>query len=275
MRYFPSILVLACIWATLLSHAFAAAPSPLRGTPCATGAPTSGSIGETKLDTDNIDIVACVYIDAAHNAPPNPGVWKSMVLGNLGTSSTNTAPSVVNDPGTGLFTPGLSQVAVATGGVQRLVVDQNGYVGIGTPAPSQSGQTLDINDPTGAGIRLNSFSTNQNDTLQFYYKDTYGYAMGMDGLAGTGNFFLNWDATPNTENTRLLTVTPNAQVGINTETPQATLDVNGYARLRLNSAAPATCGANNSGAIALNHAAQICTCDGAHWINVTGAACAW
>jgi hypothetical protein len=65
-------------------------------------------------------------------------------------------------------------------------------------------------------------------------------------------------------------------VGIGTTSPQATLDVNGYARLSLNSSQPAACSSSNPGAIALNHLAQICVCNGAAWqFDSTGAVCSW
>jgi hypothetical protein len=66
-------------------------------------------------------------------------------------------------------------------------------------------------------------------------------------------------------------------VGIGSSSPAATLDVNGYARLSLNSSAPATCSTSNEGAIALTHLAQACVCDTTpawHILN-TGTACSW
>jgi hypothetical protein len=66
-------------------------------------------------------------------------------------------------------------------------------------------------------------------------------------------------------------------VGIGTTTPQATLDVNGFAKLKLNSSAPVTCAAAYQGSLALTHLARMCVCDTTNvWSDVvTGAACAW
>jgi hypothetical protein len=75
----------------------------------------------------------------------------------------------------------------------------------------------------------------------------------------------------------LMTITSGGNVGIGTTSPQATLDVNGFARLALNSSAPATCSSSNEGAIALTHLAQVCICDTTpawHILN-TGTACSW
>ena len=68
----------------------------------------------------------------------------------------------------------------------------------------------------------------------------------------------------------------NVSIGT-TSSPQATLDVRGYARLTLNSSAPVTCSSTNQGAVALNHLAQMCSCNGSSWIfaDSTGAACSW
>jgi hypothetical protein len=66
-------------------------------------------------------------------------------------------------------------------------------------------------------------------------------------------------------------------VGVATSSPKATLDVNGYARLTLQSSQPVACAAGNAGAIALNHLAQMCACNGSAWIfaDSVGAACSW
>jgi hypothetical protein len=65
-------------------------------------------------------------------------------------------------------------------------------------------------------------------------------------------------------------------IGIGTTSPQATLDVNGYARLTSNSSEPAACQTSNRGAIALNNASRICVCDGSGWkFDSSGQACQW
>jgi hypothetical protein len=65
-------------------------------------------------------------------------------------------------------------------------------------------------------------------------------------------------------------------IGIGTTTPQATLDINGFARLTTNSSEPAACSATTKGSIALNSASHICICDGASWkLDSSGNACPW
>jgi hypothetical protein len=49
-----------------------------------------------------------------------------------------------------------------------------------------------------------------------------------------------------------------------------------YLKLTPNSSAPATCSSTITGAIALNHLAQFCVCNGTAWYDdVSGAACSW
>ncbi len=67
-------------------------------------------------------------------------------------------------------------------------------------------------------------------------------------------------------------------IGIATTTPRATLDVNGFMRLKVNSAQPVACSATNDGAIALNSNYELCTCKGATgWVKTASStqACAW
>lgn len=65
-------------------------------------------------------------------------------------------------------------------------------------------------------------------------------------------------------------------IGIGTPDPQATLDINGFARLTTNSSAPVSCQASNKGAIALNSESRLCVCDGAYWkFDSSGQVCHW
>lgn len=63
-------------------------------------------------------------------------------------------------------------------------------------------------------------------------------------------------------------------VGIGTDTPIATLDINGYARLAPQSAEPVACDAAHIGSIAFSEAAQsLCVCTIEGWDSSTGQAC--
>ena len=77
----------------------------------------------------------------------------------LGTV-TSPAYSFAADPNTGMYSPGADQIALATGGTERIKVDSAGNVGIGTSSPTQP---LDVNGNvaiTGTGRRITGdFST--------------------------------------------------------------------------------------------------------------------
>jgi hypothetical protein len=68
-------------------------------------------------------------------------------------------------------------------------------------------------------------------------------------------------------------------VGIGTATPQATLDVDGYMRLKNNTAAPVACSATNDGAIARTSKYTLCICKGGttQWLHVADGTtvCSW
>ena len=53
-------------------------------------------------------------------------------------NGTETAPSIsfVNDINTGIYNPDLDHVAIVTNGVNRIIVDEFGHVGIGNDSPS-------------------------------------------------------------------------------------------------------------------------------------------
>ena len=64
-------------------------------------------------------------------------------------------------------------------------------------------------------------------------------------------------------------ITSGGNVGVGTTNPQATLDVNGFARLKTNSANPAACAGATAGSIALSQSYNICVCNGTAWIYET------
>jgi hypothetical protein len=68
----------------------------------------------------------------------------------------------------------------------------------------------------------------------------------------------------------------NGNVGIGTETPQATLDINGYMKLAKNAAAPVSCDVSQDGSLALTSGYKMCACNGTDWVNTAdGLSCSW
>lgn len=94
---------------------------------------------------------------------------------------------------------------------------------------------------------------------------------------GASNIVVNnWPASNESLWTAMFTgsVNQSPAIGIGTTAPEATLDINGYARLTTNASAPAACEAKNKGAIALNSESHICICDGSSWkFDSSGKAC--
>ena len=101
------------------------------------------------------------------------GEWTSLALEN----GTAAAPSIYfKDSGTdtGIYSPGADQVAITTGGIQKLVVDSDGKVGIGANSPAErlhvfTGTNNDANIArfTGAqntkGLLIGTYSAGGND----------------------------------------------------------------------------------------------------------------
>ena len=121
----------------------------------------------------------------------------------------------------------------------------------------------------GTGVGSTTLATGSSNILIGTSSAVDTPAAGTSGFLNIGNAIFATGMTGSLSS-------PAGNVGIGTTSPQATLDVNGYARLTLNSSPPVACSSSNSGALALNHA-QMCACNGSSWIfaDSTGAACRW
>ena len=168
-----------------------------------------------------------------------------------------------------------------------------GSVGIGTASPAAALQVAS------GGLYVSNYGSGVSvpggGTLGMYLRGSATTSPFGFSAAGSGNisasaplFFYSWAGSSATKlgfasydgSTTNQFVTfdyTTGNVGIGTTSPQATLDVNGFARLALNSSAPATCSSSNEGAIALTHLGQVCVCDTTPAWNVlnTGTACSW
>jgi hypothetical protein len=117
---------------------------------------------------------------------------------------------------------------------------------------------------SGATLNVGGYFTAQNATSNYAIQIPSGYPP-----AGSNNYAINSQSAAQSYFA--------GNVGIGTTAPQATLDVNGYARLKLQSSQPVACSSTNQGALALNHLAQMCACNGTSWIfaDSVGASCSW
>tara|TARA_B100000674_G_C37977108_1_gene979937 strand:+ start:4146 stop:6944 length:2799 start_codon:yes stop_codon:yes gene_type:complete len=74
-----------------------------------------------------------------------------------------------------------------------------------------------------------------------------------------------------------LEIQEGGQVGISTGQPKATLDINGYARLKKYASEPIACDLDHDGSIALNSQYKLCVCNGSSWVETNDgtSACNW
>ena len=121
-------------------------------------------------------------------------------------------------------------------------------------------------DPYG-NVRLPSFNYAGFDSNLSVY-----------GLSTVGNpLYLTSDGGGGSNDNVIIYPHGIGRVGVGTTNPQAKLDVNGFARLALNTAAPAACDESHVGSIALTHTSQMCVCDTTsawHTLN-SSSPCVW
>ena len=89
-----------------------------------------------------------------------------------------------------------------------------------------------------------------------------------------------WNVTTfaykNTGSDSFFSIGNNGNVGIGITNSKATLDVNGFIKLKLNSSVPSTCNSTTKGSIALTSATKMCICNGSNWVFVnTTTTCTW
>jgi hypothetical protein len=118
-----------------------------------------------------------------------------------------------------------------------------------------------------------------------YERLTFGFngfsAFGSDAYIGTekGGTGANRALILAMGGAEIMRLHTNGNVGIGTATPQATLDVNGYAKLKINSSAPATCNGTTEGSLAYTGTTThyMCYCDGTSWkqVHSPATACTW
>ena len=116
------------------------------------------------------DVLPIVDVSEAAAADKN----KKITVGELFKGvpdGTAAAPSVAftgSGTDTGIYSPGVDQVAVATNGTGRLFINSSGQVGIGTSSP---GTKLEI----------------RNDTASTFYDTTIDTSLLLSGTPGAGN----------------------------------------------------------------------------------------
>jgi len=164
-----------------------------------------------------------------------------------------------------------------------------GSVGIGTLAPAT---LLTVGDGSTSSTPVLTIDGGTNTGAGPYIQfrrggSSYGYIGMASPLSGENNnnleLFVNnaleFVMSGYSGSSAAITFTTNGAVGIGTPTPQANLDVNGVARLKVNSAQPSACTATINGTIALSSRSTLCICKGAtsSWVLASNgtSACSW
>jgi len=189
-------------------------------------------------------------------------------------------------------------------GTTRLFIKDDGNVGIGMTAPSEALQVSGTVKATafegssgtvdGTAPYLTMKNSTHEDTdggresrLIFQGEQSGGeistlakiqasHDGAIDDEKGDLIFYTNAgsDGSAPTERVR---IDSSGKVGIGTTDPKATIDVNGYMKLALNSSEPVGCTASYQGSLALTSTFRMCVCDGAMWVYTSDGttACTW
>jgi hypothetical protein len=188
----------------------------------------------------------------------NPFTGSLDETGATGTVSaagpgTAAAPSIsfTGDTNTGIFSPGADQLAISTNGTERLFVDANGNIGVGTSSPANFAGfvTLALADSSGAEVDFIKGSTvqgsvyNASDIFYIESKSTVPTAfvtngsermrLTAGGLLGLGTSSPNYQLHVTT--TFAVGASGfNQQLSFSNDTIQSLILGTGYTALKLN-----------------------------------------
>lgn len=166
----------------------------------------------------------------SHIAGQNLNMNNHRIIGLNPGSATAPGLHFEADADTGLFRPGVNSVAIATGGLERIRVEGNGRLGIGTDAPDEllhveGSIVVDAynNGGVGQGVYLHENNANLGIFLETGWGSaTQGFPDGIEFRAREGfSFVTNLGAT------RVATFTEEGNVGVGTATPNERLTVDG------------------------------------------------
>jgi hypothetical protein len=141
------------------------------------------------------------------------------------------------DVDTGFYRPSANNIALSTSGEERIRVISGGNVGIGTTQP---GANLDVRHDAGGTVRIGTDTNNIGEdaafgTLEFYNGDTSNSGPGVTAMiqAKTYNqYSTGGDITfsnkiyPSSTISERMRIDSSGKVGIGTDNPSATLELN-------------------------------------------------
>jgi len=216
---------------------------------------------------------------------------------------------VTGDSNTGLWKSAADRLSISTGGVQAFQFNTAAsgvnYLAA-TPAATAGSPTLGVEgSDTNISMKLTTkgsgfFILSGNSGILYtmtppYYMTNNNLTGGLDLRDQSFNpmyFFGDKSAANNdleiwSRNIMALATTSGnitmmpggtGKVGVGTTSPQATLDVNGYIKLKTNAAQPVACTASDKGSIAYTSTTNyLCFCNGTAWnqVHAPSTACTW
>lgn len=203
----------------------------------------TGAIGEVTVDTTkNVSVVHDAIKAGGYPSMREDGGNSALVLGTV----TNCSLKFLNDSGTGFYSPGSGQVAFATAGVQRLLIDTSGTI-----ANSGGGFTGSNFVPTGASVPVNGLyspganqvalatAATQRLLIDSAGNITFSGDTALSGSSSAGSFIPTGATVPTkglyspganqialaTASVQRLVIDALGRVGIGTATPLADLEV--------------------------------------------------
>lgn len=146
----------------------------------------SGTVAGTNFlgTTDAIGLrIRTNNLDRWNISNTNSGQMQSYSLG----TAALPVYSFQTDPNTGIFSPGADKVAATTGGTERIQIDANGKVGIGTSSPTHRLHV--VNDADGQGVmRVDNATSGGFAGIYLYEGASYRGHMGYVNTAGASGF---------------------------------------------------------------------------------------
>jgi hypothetical protein len=162
----------------------------IRGGNTADNATFTGAQRELSIDTVKNQIIVHdgATVGGHPVAPQNNPEFTGTASHPLGSAAAPTI-TFTGDANTGIYSPGIDQVAITTAGTGRLYVNSSGNVGIGTTSPGESlslieGTALGWNDTSGNNA-ARIYATS-GDELRFERGSTNSRSMTIDSSGNVG-----------------------------------------------------------------------------------------
>ena len=146
---------------------------------------------------------------------------------------------------------------------EKMRITNNGKVGIGSDKPD---------------TMLHIKSTEANAAITLERDDVEGESWELRSTFGGPHNYARFTIFNQNNDSDYLTILESGNVGIGVNEPKATLDIDGFVKMKPNSSEPVTCDEDHFGSMALTVKAQMCVCaDNNQWelMNAGGALCNW